>query len=94
MNASAWLRGLRLKLMLLVVVPALLIGGLAFIAIKSIRNLTASLETAALERLPLANLSGDMTESIHATTRFLWSCPLILIIRLIAPSQRKKSRDM
>ncbi len=69
---AIWLRGIRGKLLFLVSLPAIVIMVLSAVSYTQISNLTKSLESANLVRLPLAQFSGDMDSSINGTIRWLW----------------------
>lgn len=63
---GSWLRGIRGKLLILVVLPILALGALSIIASENLDDAKEELSKAALVRLPLAQFSGNMeTATAH-----------------------------
>lgn len=68
-----WFKGLRLKLLGLVVFPVALMGALSFFAIRDLREGSEQIDRMATLKLPLAQMSGDMQTELQAELRFLWA---------------------
>ena len=72
-NASKWFKGVRGKLLSLVALPILILLGLSYFSVTEFASLTGDLKEANFVRLPLAQLSGEMTTDSQAIRRWLWS---------------------
>jgi ABC-type transporter Mla subunit MlaD len=66
-------KGLRSKILFLVLLPMLVIGGISTLSFQKLAGLSEQLTTASLVRLPLAQYSGDMDSAVNGTMRWLWT---------------------
>lgn len=72
MGMANWFRGLRLKLLLLILFPVVMIASLSFLALSEVETITASLKESSLGLVPRATLTGEMDESIQKIGRTIW----------------------
>ena len=72
MGMANWFRGLRLKLLLMILFPVVMIGILSFIAISEVESITASLKESSFGLVPRATLTGDMGEFTQEIGRALY----------------------
>jgi methyl-accepting chemotaxis protein len=70
---TSWFKGLKAKLLLLVVIPIALIAGLTTYSYTIEKRLGQEIEQANRTRLPLASFSGEMQTNINASLRFFWT---------------------
>lgn len=68
-----WFKGLRVKLLALVLFPIALMGILSFFSIRGLQQNGEQIEKLANLRLPLAQMSGEMQGSLQGQIRFLWA---------------------
>jgi Methyl-accepting chemotaxis protein (MCP) signalling domain len=62
MGLTNWFRGLRLKLLLMIFFPVMMIGILSFLAISEVGNIMVSLKESSLGLVPRATFTGEMGE--------------------------------
>ncbi len=73
MSIQIWFRGIRGKLLLLVALPTTVLAGVTSYAYIRMNALGDDLEKAALVRLPIAQLAGEMDSSVNGVIRYLWT---------------------
>lgn len=71
-NFTSWFRGLRGRLLVMIMLPVLLMAGVSMFALNGIHEQRDDLQVIARERLKVTDLNGDMKSSMHAIGRFMW----------------------
>lgn len=69
---SVWLRGLRLKLLTLVMIPLVVIAAMSVFTIGNLKDAEKALQKTSQQDLPLSAASSDMVASMHAIMRYTW----------------------
>lgn len=72
-NFGVWFKGLRGKLLFMVVLPTVVVACLCAMAFKELRELGEHLENASNVRLPLTQYSGEMNSYINGALRMAWT---------------------
>lgn len=70
---ASWFRGLKFRLLLMVLMPLLVLTVVTYSTKKEISHLGDVVESAALVRLPLATYSGEMDASVNSVMRWAWT---------------------
>ncbi len=70
-SRGSWFSGLRGKLLVLVVLPVVVLGGLGWFSLRTIQGLTDGLEKANRVRLPLATYAGHLEASSQEIRRWM-----------------------
>lgn len=69
---ATWFSGLRGKLLLLVITPAILLGITSYLALSGIKGQAENLDTIARKRLPITEYAGDLRAHVNALGRLIW----------------------
>ncbi len=69
---TKWARGLRLKLLILGLIPVFVLSGLSYNALRSLNDFRDRLDYAYNVRVALVETAGQMDASIHALGRWMW----------------------
>lgn len=72
-HIKAWLRGIRGKLLFLVLLPALILAAVSFAAYSGLSAITGELERTVKRDLPTAYYTGEMDSAVQAMARMLWN---------------------
>ena len=72
MGLTNWFRGLRLKLLIMIILPTFVIGFLTCLAIYSVNKISNSLQESTLRLLPSAQSAGEMAEQTQRIGQALW----------------------
>src|SRR6478609_2391370 len=69
---SVWFKGLRLKLLMVLMLPLLAMFAVGIVTVKGIRDEANDIRTLTKVRLPVTALTGEMRTHLHAMARYLW----------------------
>lgn len=73
MNLNQWTKGLRLRLLIVSIVPAVALSVVAYFGITTAKKLDSELYKASEIRGKLIEYTGDMEAAAHASVRMLWT---------------------
>ena len=71
-DVSKWFRGLRGKLLLMVALPVILLGGVAFFSLSGLSRVGSGVDELGKSRIPITAEVGALRTMLNASLRYAW----------------------